>query len=40
MPNMGVTGQDARDMAAYLYELRRDDHELDGWLGGLVSGFE
>lgn len=40
MPNMGVTDQDARDMAAYLYELRRDDNELDGWLSGLVSGAE
>jgi cytochrome c len=24
MPNLGVTEQDARDMAAYLYTLRRD----------------
>jgi cytochrome c2 len=37
MPNMGVTGQDARDMAAYLYELRRGDNELEGWLSGLVA---
>jgi cytochrome c2 len=40
MPNMGVTDQDARDMAAYLYTLKRDDNEFDGWLGGLVSGSE
>lgn len=32
MPNMGVTEQDARDMAAYLYTLRRDDNELGAWL--------
>lgn len=32
MPNMGVTDQDARDMAAYLYTLRQDDMELSGWL--------
>ncbi len=24
MPDMGVTGQDANDIAAYLYTLRRD----------------
>lgn len=26
MPDMGVTEQDARDMGAYLYSLRRDDN--------------
>lgn len=35
MPDMGVTEQDARDMAAYLYTLKRDDNE--GWAAGLIE---